>query len=187
MEKRNPINKSAFTLIELLVVVAIIGILAAVGVVAYNGYTSSAKIKTAEANLKTISSWLSAESTKVCSAQQGQNKNGMFFEDGNYKTFMKCDDDGTALAYAASQFFYKNEKFKNPYNGQNAIPDKAVSSSYSITRNGLQSLSSTYVSKGEIMFLNLGGELMTVVLSNVGDQDGNNKNKWVIIPAPSNF
>ena len=38
-------NRSGFTLIELLVVVAIIGILAAVGVVAYNGYTKSAKIK----------------------------------------------------------------------------------------------------------------------------------------------
>ena len=36
-------KRNAFTLIELLVVVGIIGILATVGVVAYNEYTSSAK------------------------------------------------------------------------------------------------------------------------------------------------
>ena len=36
-------KRNAFTLIELLVVVAIIGVLATVGVVAYNGYTSVAK------------------------------------------------------------------------------------------------------------------------------------------------
>ena len=45
-------KRNGFTLIELLVVVAIIGILAAVGVVAYNGYTSAAKKSVAKTNQK---------------------------------------------------------------------------------------------------------------------------------------
>ena len=47
-------KKNGFTLIELLVVVAIIGILAAVGVVAYNGYTSAAKKSVAKTNQKNV-------------------------------------------------------------------------------------------------------------------------------------
>ena len=45
-------KRNGFTLIELLVVVAIIGILAAVGVVAYNGYTGAAKKAVTKANHK---------------------------------------------------------------------------------------------------------------------------------------
>ena len=47
-------RNKGFTLIELLVVVAIIGILFAVGVVAYSGYTSSAKKSAVLANHKSI-------------------------------------------------------------------------------------------------------------------------------------
>ena len=58
-------NCKAFTLIELLVVVAIIGILSSVGVVAYNGYTKSAKSKTAELNYTSINKALMFESNPI--------------------------------------------------------------------------------------------------------------------------
>jgi len=57
-------NNKGFTLIELLVVVAIIGILAAVGTVAYTGYTASAKRNAAKTLHSQAAKYLAAEIQK---------------------------------------------------------------------------------------------------------------------------
>ncbi len=57
-------NNKGFTLIELLVVVAIIGALAAVGVVAYNGYTAAAKKNSTKAIHNNIVKYVASELAK---------------------------------------------------------------------------------------------------------------------------
>ena len=69
-------NKNkGFTLIELLVVVAIIGILADVGVVAYNGYTASAKANAVkQMHVQTVK-YITNES-KLCELGNSTGMNG---------------------------------------------------------------------------------------------------------------
>ena len=53
--------KKGFTLIELLVVVAIIGILAAVGVVTFSGFTENSKVNAAQANHAMVVKYMAME------------------------------------------------------------------------------------------------------------------------------
>ena len=103
-------KQKAFTLIELLVVVAIIGILAAVGVVAYNGYTKSAKASAAKSNFKTVANYLAAE-IKLCELG---NATAM---EGN----LDCSNINDNSIESALVTFFRN-KMKNPYDtSKNAV------------------------------------------------------------------
>ena len=62
-------SKKGFTLIELLVVVAIIGILAGVGIPMYNGYMVNAKIKATTLNHKNASDLIAVNLTKCASGE----------------------------------------------------------------------------------------------------------------------
>jgi type IV pilus assembly protein PilA len=95
--------RNGFTLIELLVVVAIIGILAAVGVVAYNGYTASAKASAAKSNFKTVVNYLAAE-TKRCDLGDATAM------EGNLNCASLTDN---AIKAALVSVF--KDKMKNPY------------------------------------------------------------------------
>ena len=61
-------KSKGFSLIELLVVIAIIGVLSAVGITAYSGYTKDAKVKVALANHKSVIRFITSEMYRCMSA-----------------------------------------------------------------------------------------------------------------------
>ena len=116
-------KQKAFTLIELLVVVAIIGILAAVGVVAYNGYTSAAKKNATKANNKLIVKYLQSESLK-CSIGEDKILDQQF----NCSTLNGTQQGVNSYLVAAKKkldLIVKNA-FITPVNFQKTYPNSAI-------------------------------------------------------------
>ena len=99
-------KKKAFTLIELLIVVAIIGILAGVGVPMYNGYMATAKVQSSATNHANVKSFVSATLTK-CSAGSTTVTLG--------STARYCNQSASAWASYFRTYF--NSINKNPYGG----------------------------------------------------------------------
>ena len=113
-------NRKAFTLIKLLVVVAIIGILAAVGVVAYNGYTKSAREAVMKQRHALIVKFINAELGKVTYGLSEIVAGDPYHEytkrDGsNYKTPVGVSSkDSCTFAYVFMNHFW-GLGYKNPY------------------------------------------------------------------------
>ena len=120
-------STKAFTLIELLVVVAIIGILAAVGVVAYNGYTASAKKNATKSNFEAVYKYISGE---VMKCELGEDK---ILE--GYRPCAGFNDTPQINAMISSYGDVIFANFSNPYTG---IKNCQTSTTYCMIKGGNQ-------------------------------------------------
>ena len=98
-------NKKGFTLIELLVVVAIIGALAAVGVVAYNGYIGAARENSSKSIHNGVAKFIANEAAKCALDESAKIMGGTITCTTGTDDILDLLVDGTVL------------QDKDPYDG----------------------------------------------------------------------
>ena len=106
-----------FSLIELLVVVAIIGILAAVGMVAYRGYTKSSKINTCKSNHSLLTKYMQSEFMK-CSIGHTALTLKNWKSHGGEQVTIACTSAISTLAIAVGKDW--TNRADNPYDSGKA-------------------------------------------------------------------
>ena len=103
-------NKKGFTLVELLVVVAILGVLAAVGIVSFGGYLGKSKQVASKTNYKIVKDFIINE-VNGCQVDRFPQ---LYNPDGTIKKPACPVHAKGSLEYFVVHFNYI--KLKNPYN-----------------------------------------------------------------------
>jgi len=145
--------KKSFTLIELLVVVAIIGILAAVGIPMFNGFITNTKITAAEQNHNNIRNLISLKLQK-CASEGGQIK---LLHAVNQHVYSSCNKRPDIWASFLDRHFSMTYEWVNPYNG-------GVFNKLNGSKNPKLGMLYFWHTKDSI-----------TMITNIGDEDGNNK------------
>ena len=176
--------KKAFTIIELLVVVAIIGILAAVGVVAYGKYTTSSKIAASKEQHYSMKKFIEASYGQCALGDNyvlmntcklnNWSCNGLRVGNSSPGTVKRPCKSGAGSASNSAYHFvfhFNNSGFKNPYNldGPTMLQIGGTDPKQCCLAQGFNPrvLGQTYV-------WGYNNDNRIKVVTNIGDTNGNN-------------
>ena len=160
-------KQKGFTLIELLVVVAIIGILAAVGVTTFSGFQEKAKISASKANFKNIVKFISLSYSRceIDDKVMMNNQSGVSTD----VTSGFCNNSPLGACHILTAHF-KSLKWKNPFTDY--YIKNNVDSEYALHCSNSGWPSKELVSKaGYIFITNVSGSPKTMRLEMRQDND----------------